>query len=1004
MTTAPGDKSAPKRPDVFISYSRKDREFVKRLDAALQARGREAWVDWEGIRPAEEFMQAIFPAIEGTDTFVFVISPDSVTSDVCGKELAHAATHNKRMVPIIAREVDAKTVPEPLAKLNWVFFCRENDDFNVGVESLISALDTDLDWVHAHTRLLTRAIEWEAKGKSNSFVLRGEDLRAAEQWLAQAGIDKERQPTSLQTEYIIASRKASSKRQRIALGAVTFGALVAVVLAILAWKERGTAVQQTARAIMEKEHSLQIASRGDFVAATRLIAQADTTRALAYLARALELWPANHAAADRLFTLLTQRRFLLPLTDSLPVNGRVTCLRFGPDGRCLVVSVKDQSASVWEVGGKVANLTTVSCPYPVQDAQLSPDLKLLATACGLVPTEDIYPTGNQSRKAAGSAQLWNVSSGQPLQGPLEHSAEVESVRFHPNGHQLITSSADQTAQIWNVDSGVKIGEALPLSAPGIYAVFSPSGSQVITLAAEARLWNLETNTHLPLTIHAENPAPLRAEFSPDGKFVAVMFAASNDGDSYRAITVFDCGTGKPVANDSGGLAPDVPSIAFSASGATIVLSVAGLYRNKDSIGGVEIITAATGERNSFLECARPVNDARFSADNTNVYYGGDDGELHIRGVSDFNKDAAEFAEPVRFGSPLMRCEPQTGGQQLAVVFGDPSRKQDYVQLFDTRTFTQHNEVVPAADLGGRTASLGVSDGAVLDKQGSGKLFILGFEDGTACVAHNQTDRTVGVRHGTGPGTAILTAKFGPDGSFFATGGGGDFRIGIGYARIWKTADNVPLTELLPHDRAVIDLDFTGDGKRLLTLASSYPKETGFATRVWDVETGQLLCDAKKDDIDLGVNIGARLVDDGRRVVTVASDEGSEPMAQAWDSGFGRSASVPSWLPRLAKLIGGYELPEQGEVLQPIVGRASELRALTLKLSGDASIDAYTRFAKWFLDRSGERKLSPYATLSVAARIDQCLKEGTDSVLKEAESLADGDSKILERISVLRKAK
>ena len=42
---------------------------------------------------------------------------------------------------------------------------------------LISALDTDLDLVRAHTRLLTRAIEWNANGKNNSFVLRGDDLR-----------------------------------------------------------------------------------------------------------------------------------------------------------------------------------------------------------------------------------------------------------------------------------------------------------------------------------------------------------------------------------------------------------------------------------------------------------------------------------------------------------------------------------------------------------------------------------------------------------------------------------------------------------------------------------------------------------------------------------------------------------------------------------------------------------------------------------------------------------
>ena len=229
--------------DVFISYSRKDTAFVRRLSDALEQRQREAWVDWEGIRPTEEFMLAIYAAIEGTNTFIFILTPDSVGSEVCAKEIAHAAKHNKRFIPIVHRDIDAKSVPETLAKLNWIF-CREADDFAATVESLIDALDTDLDWVRAHTRLLTRAIEWESKGKNTSFVLRGDDLRAAEKWLTEAGADKERQPTPLQTDYIIASRKAAARRQRITLGAVSFGAVVAVVLAILALIQRGEARKQ----------------------------------------------------------------------------------------------------------------------------------------------------------------------------------------------------------------------------------------------------------------------------------------------------------------------------------------------------------------------------------------------------------------------------------------------------------------------------------------------------------------------------------------------------------------------------------------------------------------------------------------------------------------------------------------------------------------------------------------------------------------------------------------
>jgi len=174
-------------------------------------------------------MQAIYGAIEAADTFIFVLTPDSVASVPCSHEIAHAAAHNKRMVPIVARDVRADTVPEPLAKLNWIFF-RDSDDFEKATDTLISALDTDLKWVHAHTRLLTRAIEWNANGKNNSFVLRGDDLRSAERWLADASLQKERQPTALQTEYIIASRKAAARRQRITLGAVTFGLLLACSL------------------------------------------------------------------------------------------------------------------------------------------------------------------------------------------------------------------------------------------------------------------------------------------------------------------------------------------------------------------------------------------------------------------------------------------------------------------------------------------------------------------------------------------------------------------------------------------------------------------------------------------------------------------------------------------------------------------------------------------------------------------------------------------------------
>jgi hypothetical protein len=50
--------------DVFISYSRKDKDFVKALHAALVQQNRETWVDWEDIPLTADWWQEIQSGIE----------------------------------------------------------------------------------------------------------------------------------------------------------------------------------------------------------------------------------------------------------------------------------------------------------------------------------------------------------------------------------------------------------------------------------------------------------------------------------------------------------------------------------------------------------------------------------------------------------------------------------------------------------------------------------------------------------------------------------------------------------------------------------------------------------------------------------------------------------------------------------------------------------------------------------------------------------------------------
>jgi hypothetical protein len=144
---------------VFVSYSRKDREVVAAIVTALRAAGDQVWVDLEGIAPSTMWMEEIKTAIANADSVIFVISPDSVNSRVCVIELKYAVELSKRIVPVLIRDTPVEAVPAPLPDINWLFV--RPDTFDADVARLVETLETDIDRVHLHTRLLVRATEWD---------------------------------------------------------------------------------------------------------------------------------------------------------------------------------------------------------------------------------------------------------------------------------------------------------------------------------------------------------------------------------------------------------------------------------------------------------------------------------------------------------------------------------------------------------------------------------------------------------------------------------------------------------------------------------------------------------------------------------------------------------------------------------------------------------------------------------------------------------------------------
>ncbi len=161
--------------DIFISYSREDKEFVSQLGEMLTQANQKIWVDWNDIPPAEDWRQEIYRGIEAANNFVFIISSHSTCSKVCKEELDYAMKHGKRLVPIVRQEVGYDRVHPELGRINWIFF-QKDDDSDGAFRKLISAIETDLSHVREHTQLLLRARKWQKEERNKSYLLQGSEL------------------------------------------------------------------------------------------------------------------------------------------------------------------------------------------------------------------------------------------------------------------------------------------------------------------------------------------------------------------------------------------------------------------------------------------------------------------------------------------------------------------------------------------------------------------------------------------------------------------------------------------------------------------------------------------------------------------------------------------------------------------------------------------------------------------------------------------------------------
>ncbi|HVC71196.1 MAG TPA: TIR domain-containing protein [Acidimicrobiales bacterium] len=870
--------------DVFLSYSRRDSEFVDRLSAALDVRGKQVWIDTDSIADAEVFPQAIRTAIETSDAFLFVITPEAVSSAYCEQEVTYAGELGKRIVPVLRQPVEDSEIPTQIRERNWIPFT-EDGEFDAAADRVVQALDTDLEHRKEHTRWLVKCIEWDSEGRDRSFLLRGSELKAAENWLARTPVDADPTPTTLQSEYVLASRRAAARRGRTLLGASVAVTALAIVLGVIALVSRNQAVSvgNTARAqalAAESQNELTADPEVSVLLARQAVQQRPTPQAVAALRQAMDASPV---------------RVALPTESVGPCapNGGPS-VAYSPTGRQVAeVACNDDVVVLDAASGHVVYRRHVSGPtaaaaYDPTDRVLavgaSTGVDLLDPSTGAVRSRLVVPPGPRGLAPGGpnapgppglkaqsprapnalafnatgselaattflGTTVWDMATGKVLLSLVEPAAD-HTLAFTPDGLSLVVGTQGP-AEVVDVASGRIVkrlsppgqtpaaNEVNPVALEGSFLVVGENVTGPGDVSAEIDLWNTKTWTMFDALTAVTGTAVGDVSMSPDGQRVAV---GNYDG--------------------TGGVWSVIPDEELvSLAGQTADLNTISFNPN-----GTDLVTAANDGTARIYRANGPwlaTLNAQLCGCGNEIGWQADKVVALARSGNNIVLQAWSLPSGKALPHPpVLNTDQQAAGAVLSgdgtlVATWSESTSQSTVKVQDTATgrtvltlpattvagvsFSQDNRLLLVIDANGHlhvaTLATGrsvVGAGWSDSCNGSGNPPAVSTDDRLVAVysfcGEVQVGRVATARpfesfnqHGQ-----LSSAAFDPAGHTLALGSWDDV------VTILNVVTDKPVSELVGHTRGVNGIVYSSRGQYIITTS------TDDTMRVWNSATGQLL--------------------------------------------------------------------------------------------------------------------------------------------------------------------
>lgn len=542
--------------NVFMSYSSKDRNQAHKIITALKSCDIKVWVDNTDLPPGEVIESTLFQGIEKSTVILFLISPDSIESEWCIKEINYAAKNGKRILPVYIRETEKKLIPTIIMDRHYVD-CRESqNNFDMAIQAICSAVRADYDWANYHTNLQNKVLAWLRNKEHESWLIRGNELIEAEKRISLSK-EKKQEPysTKEQERFINISKKVERKKKRQIAAASFVGAIVIVALLI------------TSFVIKQRENGQTLIAQSRKIAAQALEVK-DNNQGLS-LVLALEAYkhsPTFEAKRSLMQSLLTVDRRLRVILRNQGISAT-----FAPDGNIIALGGLDGKIYFFDPDA----LTYIGKPIDSDQSKInkieySKDGNLLATL-----------------DVDGKIFLWNVKTKKPLIAPsLIPERKIVGFAFIPSYNWLVIAReklgtyGDMEIVIWNTESSEYIGDVFEsgcMHCDSIAATLNKDSHIAIAYAWQVILFDPESRT---FTGDPEKLS-LRSsiEIGPDGSY---FFYGKNDetsgfrtGTDWLGKVFLSKSNTNDITEIYGSFARRINDITISQDGNTLVIGGGG---------------------------------------------------------------------------------------------------------------------------------------------------------------------------------------------------------------------------------------------------------------------------------------------------------------------------------------------------------------------------------------------------------------------------------------------